>query len=349
MGIAIVLIFLAIITFSLGAGIGIYWKMFTRAEKPGIPPIPDSFDGKEVEIKGIGNGGTHVHDPIIMIPLLDAKRRWAKNPLEKVHIIGVKGILLSGDLWLSEDFEKSNNQRIFAILVHGMTDSSSGMAYLAEEYHKLGINVLAVNVRSHGESLGKTFGMGYKDSSDIQKWMELICSKYGNNCKFVLHGISMGAATILNTIALGKIKKSIYVEKVILAVADCGFGDWMKQLKGQIQESLGKNHFQRFLFYLIQCGLSFCSFITGNGFMENFSPIKHLKKATKEKGFSFPILIFQGEKDILVKPNTAKEIFNSIHNQEKKELILVEKAPHIGSYFYDKELYMNKIKENLFE
>ena len=343
--IAISLFLVAIITFSLGAGVAIYCKMFVRNEKPGIPLIPDSFDGKEVEIKGVGNGGTHVHDPVIMEPLLAAKRRWAKYPLEKLCIIGEKGIRLSADLWLSEDFEKSS--KIFAILVHGMTDSSSGMAYLAEEYHKLGVNVLAVNVRSHGESYGKTYGMGYKDAKDILKWMELICARFGEDCKFVLHGVSMGAATVLNTISLKKAKKTGYLNKVILTCADCGFGDWMKQLKEQIQESLGKNHFQRFLFYLIQSGLSFCSFITGNGFMESFSPTKHLQKATKKEGFDFPILIFQGEKDVLVKPKTAQEIYDSIHNQKNKELILVKNAPHIGSYFYDKDLYMKKIRDGL--
>ena len=96
----IYLIILAIVTFSLGAGAAVYFKMFTRSEKPGIPEIPESFDGEEVEIKGVGNGGTHVHDPIIMAPLLEAKRRWASYPLEKMHIIGVKGILLSADCWL---------------------------------------------------------------------------------------------------------------------------------------------------------------------------------------------------------------------------------------------------------
>ena len=345
--IAICLIILGLITFSLGAGAIIYVKMFTRHDKPGIPPIPENFDGDEVEIKGVGNGGTHVHDPIIMIPLLDAKRRWAKYPLEKLCIIGEKGIKLSADLWLSEDFEKSS--KIFAILVHGMTDSSSGMAYLAEEYHKLGINVLAVNVRSHGESYGKTYGMGYKDAKDILKWMELICGRFGQDCKFVLHGVSMGAATVLNTISLKKAKKTGYLDKVILTCADCGFGYWMNQLKEQTQESLGNNHFQRFMFYLIQSGLSFCSFITGNGFMENFSPAKHLSKATKKTGFNFPIFIFQGDADILVKPKAAQDIFDSIHNQKNKELILVKNAPHIGSYFYDKDLYMKKIRDELFE
>ena len=345
--IAISLFFLAIIGFALGAGAVIYSKMFVRGDKPGIPPIPESFDGEEVEIKGVGNGGTHVHDPIIMEPLLEAKRRWAKYPLEKIHIVGEKGILLSGDLWLADDFEKSS--KIFGILVHGMTDSSSGMAYLAEEYHKLGVNVLAVNVRSHGESHGKTYGMGYKDAKDILRWMELICNRFGQDCKFVLHGVSMGAATVLNTISMKKTKITGYLDKVILACADCGFGDWMNQLKEQIQESLGKNHFQRFLFYLIQSGLSFCSFITGNGFMESFSPTKHLRKATQKEGFNFPILIFQGEKDILVKPKTAQEIYDSILNQKNKEVILVKNAPHIGSYFYDKELYMKKIKDCIFE
>ena len=348
MVIVICLIVLALITFSVGAGAVIYLKMFVRYEKPGIPPIPDSFEGKEIEIKGVGNGGTHVHDPVIMAPLLEAKRRWAKNPLKKLQIIGVKGTKLSADLWLSDNFE-STKQKIFAILVHGMTDSSSGMAYLAEEYHKLSVNVLAVNVRSHGESEGKTYGMGYKDAKDIQKWMELICKKYGDDCKFVLHGVSMGSATVLNTICLKSMKKTEYINKVILTVADCGFGNWINQLKSQMEESIGKGLLQNITFHLIKNGLSFCSFITGNGFMGNFSPIKHLRKATKKDGYNFPILIFQGEKDLLVKPESAQETFDAIKNQKQKEVIFVKDAPHIGSYFYNKDLYIGKIKQAIFE
>jgi hypothetical protein len=35
-------------------------------------------------------------------------------------------------------------------------------------------------------------------------------------------------------------------------------------------------------------------------------------------------------------------------NQQKKEVIFVEGAPHIGPYFYDKEMYMKKIKDCIF-
>ena len=55
MMIILLLIIFAIICFSIGAGAVIYFKMFVRGDKPGIPPIPDSFDGKDVEIKGVGD------------------------------------------------------------------------------------------------------------------------------------------------------------------------------------------------------------------------------------------------------------------------------------------------------
>lgn len=346
MMIILLLLVFAIICFSIGAGSVIYFKMFVRGDKPGIPPIPDNFDGKDVEIKGVGDAASHVHDPVIMAPLLEAKRRWASYPLEKLHIIGAKGTLLCADLWLADDFEKSSKR--FAILVHGMTDSSSGMAYLAEEYHKLGINVLAVNLCSHGESYGKTYGLGYKDSWDILKWMELICKKYGEDSKFILHGVSMGGATVFNTIALGRFRKPEYVDKVILTVEDSGFSNWMEQISNQVNNGVGSNFFQKIVVFLVIKGLSFCSFVAGNGFMEKFSPAKNLLKATAEKGFDFPILIFHGTKDILVKPSQAQELYDSIHNQQKKELILVEGAPHIGPYFYEKEMYMKKIKDCLF-
>ena len=158
----------------------------------------------------------------------------------------------------------------------------------------------------------------------------------------------MGGATVFNTIALGRFRKPEYVDKVILTVEDSGFSNWMEQISNQVNNGVGSNFFQKIVVFLVIKGLSFCSFVAGNGFMEKFSPAKNLLKATAEKGFDFPILIFHGTKDILVKPSQAQELYDSIHNQQKKELILVEGAPHIGPYFYEKEIYMKKIKDCLF-
>ena len=47
-------------------------------------------------------------------------------------------------------------------------------------------------------------------------------------------------------------------------------------------------------------------------------------------------------------PQVYQELYDSIQNQQKKEVILVEGAPHIGPYFYDKEMYMKKIKDCIF-
>ena len=212
------LILFGCVVFFLTAALIIYLKSFTRKEKPQVAPIPDSFEGEEVEMKGMNKDmASHVHDPIIMGPLLEAKRQWAHKNIELITVIGKKGTILRGDFYPAEYIIQnepiSTNEEIgvsipkkvhkIAILVHGMQDSSSGMAYLAEEYHNLGYSVLCVNLRGHGISEGKFFGLGYLDAKDILCWIEELNRRNKNNeVSYILHGVSMGGAAVVNSISL---------------------------------------------------------------------------------------------------------------------------------------------------
>lgn len=314
-----------------------YKRMFVRHGKPGIPRVPDSFEGDAVAMPGIDKDiSAHVHDPVIMKPLLDAKRRWQSNPIEKITCVGKGGTFLSADFWKISDN--------VAVIVHGMTDSSSGMAYLAEEYVKKGWSVLAVNMRAHGESQGKLFGLSRLDAEDLICWLDLICERI-EKPRFVLHGVSMGASTVVQCMCHSKFYKKGYDKLTFCTVSDCGFSSFRKVIRAQIAAVMKAKGFMKLISEGTQLNMSLISFVCGRHFWSNISPEKALKRrsalAKKHDGRIVPLVVFHGTIDLMVKPFMAEQIAKAAG--ESAELHFVEDAPHIGSYFYGPEVYMEKI------
>ncbi len=290
------------------------------------------------EKKSLVDSASHVKDENIMIPLLAAKERWAKNPIEKASIkvsLGRKmrflfsRQLLLADLWINKDFQKNNK---IAILVHGFTDSSTGLAYLAESYQERGISTLSINLRAHSESEGDTCGLGcyLTDGKDIAQWVFYLQSRFGNDVDIILHGISMGGSAVIQSVFF-------YSLPVKLVISDCTFSEYSKNVRSLVQRFFPKNFFSTFIVGGIYFFASIsCYFANGFFFGKN-----NTKKIIKESSSNIPLLLFHGEEDTLVEPHCAQELYESANGP--KELVIVKGAAHIGSWFYQKDLYMDTI------
>lgn len=295
--------------------------------------------------KSFVDSAAHVKDPIIMEPLLEAKKNWEKKPIEKVtvkaHAFWLKRLFfknakskkdLSADLYMNKNFESN---KTIAILVHGFSDSSSGLAYLAESYYEKGISSLSVNLFAHGESGGNycSLGNAYADGFDIISWINLLRNRFGKDIKIILHGVSMGGATVLQSAFTHELPVS-------LVVSDCASSDFSAQMKNSSKKFLPKG----FLTSILVSGICFFAslssfFVTGFFFCQN-SPKKVIEKANKSN-YSVPTLFFHGDNDTLVTPQSAHEMYEQA--PEPKKIIIIENAPHIGSWFYNKEIYMNEV------
>ncbi len=339
--IILLLILLGLMLFYVAAGTAIFRKMYVRKGKPRPAPVPKDWNGDEVAMTGIDDALTaHVHDPIIMKPLLDAKRRWYTNPIEKVTNIGWHGTILKGDFWAADTAD--NEQPIVAIIIHGMQDSSSGMAYLAEEYHKRGVNVLAVNLRAHGESHGRIYGLTSVDMKDLLSWIDLMDTRFEGTARFILHGVSMGGGTVLQCIGSKKFAKAGYASKVLLAVSDSPFCNFFEETLNEFESMFPTRPFFR---KNLTRGISLICALTGRGFLSRISPENVMARATRSNYQLPPVILFHGLSDILVRPYMSMKIYDRIKSE--KQLCLVEKAPHIGSYFYEPENYMSVIEKYL--
>ncbi len=295
--------------------------------------------------KSFVDSASHTKDPIIMEPLLVAKKNWAKKPIEKVtvkaHAFWVTRLFfknakskknLSADLYMHENFESN---KTIAILVHGFSDSSSGLAYLAESYYEQGISSLSINLFAHGESDGNycSLGNAYADGLDIISWITLLRNRFGKDIKIILHGVSMGGATVIQSAFMHELPVS-------LVISDCAASDFSAQMKNSTKKFLPKG----FITSIFVSGICFFAslssfFITGFFFCQN-RPKKVIEKARKSK-YSVPTLFFHGDNDTLVTPQSAYEMYNLA--PQPKKIFIIENAPHIGSWFYNKELYMSEI------
>ena len=89
----------------------------------------------------------------------------------------------------------------WVIVVHGYTSSSFKMANYIKKFYDMGYNVFAPDLIAHGKSEGEFISMGGYDSTDLVNWIKKISEDSGS-ADIALFGISMGAATVMNS--LGK-------------------------------------------------------------------------------------------------------------------------------------------------
>ena len=206
---------------------------------------------------------------------------------------------------------------------HGFNEFSMHMEY----YHSMNCNVIIVDNRGHGLSEGDYITMGVLDRLDVVEWAKYLVNSYGQNIRIFLHGVSMGASTVLSASA----EKELPVQ-VAGIISDCGFSS----IKDIFDEQLHG------ITWLSDIFLSACqrhAKAKAGFYFDEAAPIDAVKKTT------IPILFVQGTKDTMVPVYMAKKLYDAC--QSKKELYLVDQANHAESIAYDPEGYHCKITELL--
>ena len=138
--------------------------------------------------------------------------RWLLNHnAQDVQVTSFDGLTLRGK-WVPAEHPKAT-----IILFHGYhTHYLHDFAGIFSLYRSIGLNLLLVRQRSHGESGGKYITFGVHERRDVISWVEFHNRTHGGDNVF-LGGMSMGASTVL--FAAGE----DLPPNVRGITADCGF------------------------------------------------------------------------------------------------------------------------------
>ena len=262
--------------------------------------------------------------------LLEAtgKALWAHNipyfrpfrelPFDEISIVSDDGLTLRADMLRGSGTGKT------VIFFHGYkSEPACDFAAMYDFYKSLGCDLIYVHMRAHGKSDGTYIGFGALDRYDVVQWTNKAAELFPDN-DIYLHGMSMGAASILQSADLDLNKN------VRGIIADCGYSD----LNTVFRNLVGK------LYHLPTMFVDVFEYVNllkaGYGFREA-SSVRSVSVAR------VPLVYICGDCDRYVPKDMALEIFNACKSEKK--LLLVPGAGHAASYMCAKDEYEALVRE----
>ena len=147
-------------------------------------------------------------------------------PQEEIDISSQDGLRLHAVLFPAEEVPRKIVLGIHGFQSHARNEFAPHIAW----YRSRGYSMLLPDDRSHGRSEGQYITMGVKDRLDCISWAKYLVERFGSDCQILLHGVSMGGATVLS--ASGE---ESLPPQVIGVVSDCGFTSVEEALTVQIR------------------------------------------------------------------------------------------------------------------
>ncbi len=216
----------------------------------------------------------------------------------------------------------NNNSHKFAILVHGYTQDKKDVFDLASHYYENGYTVITPDLRAHGQSDGKYIGMGWLDKNDILKWISFVI-KDDSEAQIVLHGVSMGAATVMMT------SGENLPQNVCAIIEDCGYTDVSAVFSSELYK-----RFKLPSFPIINCASLVSKIRAGYDFSEA-SCINQVKKSTT------PILFIHGTDDNFIPVDMCHQVYDAATC--KKEKLIITGAGHTQCRFVEPDTYYSTV------
>ena len=239
---------------------------------------------------------------------------------ESADIISFDGLRLHADFLRGEPGTK-----VTMIFCHGYkSEAAFDFAAMYDFYRSLGYNLVYLNMRAHGKSEGKYIGFGALDRFDVQMWTKKIAELFPDTSIF-LHGMSMGAASILQS-------ADLELDPAVCGIiADCGFSSTNEVFRNLVG---GLYHLPATPFVDIFEAVN--RMTAGYGFSDADS-VRSMEKSR------LPLAYICGDCDRYVPLDMAMRIYNSC--VQDKVLLIAKGAGHAASFMTENEKYRNLITE----
>ena len=251
------------------------------------------------------------------------ENEWAKTKdIEKTEIKNDKDITLKG-YYLPAKEETD----VFVLFAHGYRSSHAGDPYnFIRFYHEeMNFNFFSVDHVTAGESEGKYLGFDYFESEDMFRWIDYLIERFGEDIKIILHGVSMGGATVCKM-------ASRVPPQVKLIISDCAYTSAKDELISVVNSAGITN----------AAPLAFNLFNSINKAFAKFD-LKDTDVRESVKNSKVPMLFVHGDADDFVPTRMVFELFDICSNE--KDILIVKGAAHAESILIGMDEYKNKMKE----
>lgn len=251
-------------------------------------------------------------------------RTWVdQQEFEQYEMTSYDGLQLKGYYLPAK--ELTNKTVVFA---HGYLGRARDMGLFGEYYYEnLGYNIFTADARGHGASEGDYIGFGWHDRLDYVDWIQMIIEKEGPQAEIVLHGLSMGAATVLMT------SGEDLPSNVKAIIADSPYTSVNELFAYQLKRMFHMPSFPV---------LNTTSLVTKIKAGYSLSEASALKQVGQTE---LPILYIHGEADTFVPTELTYELYN--HTNSKAEMMTFEGAGHGEAFVIAKDRYIQKLNEFL--
>ncbi len=227
-------------------------------------------------------------------------------------------------------FVPKENSKLFVICVHGYKcNGPDECSHLFPFYYDtLGFNYLLPDHAAHGRSEGKYIGFGAYEADNLFMWVDYLIDRFGNDIEIVLHGISMGAATVMLANA------SNPPPQVKAVVEDCGYTSAFEIIANSIKNKVGFPcpHLTKAIF-----------FVSRQFFGYDMRKANCLERINDSAN---PVLFIHGTADVFVPFEMGERLYNACTAVEKDKLF-VDGVAHAYCYYDAKEEYDHKLTDFL--
>ena len=245
---------------------------------------------------------------------------WVDNQdIEVIDLKNDRDQILKGYLLMAEGESKT-----FAVFAHGYrADHRGDPANFYKYYYDKGINFFACDHTCSGDSEGNWVGFDYFENQDMFKWLDYLIKRFGEDIKIILHGVSMGGATVC------KMAENV-PSQVKLIVADCPYTSAIDEFTAVANSSGIKK--------------TAPLFIGAINFLNKRLAGYDLKETDVRQSVinsKVPMLFVHGNDDDFVPTYMGTELYELCGNS--KEQLLVEGAKHAESVVVNPEAYYSKL------
>ena len=252
-----------------------------------------------------GNETDPLAPPAVCVNILDKSREMPEEPA--VPTEEWRMTMPDGRNVVAVSYRPAKTGHRWVILAHGYGRDHRYVRDYAEVYLKQGYHVLSPDLCAAGESDGQYITMGVKESEEIAKWVAKVKESDGD-AEIVLHGISMGAATVM--LAAGRYE----MPGLAAVVEDCSYTSAYEMFANQLGVIFGLPEFP-----IMTC-VDIVSGIKTGVKVSDAAPIKAVPD------IKVPIMFIHGTADKLVPFPMMEKLYNACPAPKRK--FVVEGAGH---------------------